>query len=307
MLISVRGKPVEVECLVVEDRTIVIRGRILRVARVFDDFLDSKGVDKPEAIIKILKENQKADIFTFLSRFSAAVGEEGPPDWQDRYHLEYEYEAAIRVLSFDYWWKNDIKKQTRRRIKKAEEEGITVREVPLGDQLLQGIFRIFNETPVRQGKKFWHYGKDLDQVNDEISTYSDRSIFIGAYWGDELIGFAKMINCEKFGRCNQLLSMVAHRNKPVTNALIAELVRTCERKGIPYLKYGAWIEGSLGDFKQNNGFKKLAIPRFYKSLTFRGRVALNVGIHRGVREILPEPVRRSGIWLRRIWYRRSVD
>jgi hypothetical protein len=266
---------------------------------VFDDFLDSRGVGDPEPIIQALTENKKADIFKFLGTFSVAVAEKERLAWQACYQLEYEYLAAIRVVSFDHWWTHDIKKQTRRRVKKAEEEDITVRQVPLDDQLIQGIVHIFNETPIRQGKPFWHYGKGFHQVKEEISTYADRSIFIGAYWRDELIGFAKLINCGDFGRANQLISMVKLRNKPVTNALIAELVRTCESKRIPYLIYGVWSEGSLGHFKQNNGFKKLTRLRYYKGLSLYGAIALRWGLHNGVKELLPAPIQSCLLSLRR--------
>ena len=300
MRISVKGKPVEVPCLVVEGRTVVISGRILRIARVFDDFLDSRGVDDPEAIIQALKKNRMADIFTFRGCFTNSPGRKEGPVWQHYYHLEYDYVAAIHVVSFEHWFKLDIKKQTRRKVKKAEEEGVRVCNVSLDDQLIQGIVRIFNETPVRQGKKFWHYGKDFNQVNKEISTYADRSIFLGAYWGEELIGFAKLINCGDFGRANQLLSMIAHRDKPVTNALIARMVRICEIERIPYLIYGNWVEGSLGYFKKSNGFKKLAIPRYYKALTLDGAIALKSGLHKGAKDLLPNPIKDYLISLRQL-------
>jgi len=303
MRISVKGKPVEVPCLLIEGRTIIVRGRILRIAGVFDDFLDSRDIDDPEPIIRALKENRESDIFNFLGSFSVAVGEKERPAWQTCYQIEYDHLAAIRVVSFERWWTHDIKKQARRKVKKAKEKNVTVCQVPLDDQLLKGIVRIFNEMPVRQERPFWHYGKGFRQVKEEISTYADRSIFLGAYCRDELIGFAKLINCGDFGRANQLISMVKHRDKPVTNALIAELVRTCESKSIPYLVYGAWFEGSLGHFKKNNGFKKVAIPRYYNALTFKGRVALRLGIHKGVREFLPDPIRKNLRSIRRVWYR----
>ena len=304
--ISVRGKPVYVPCLEVEGRTIIVTGRLPRIAKIFDDFLDSRGVENPDSIIKTIKQQRKADLFTFLGRFTDAVLPE-KPKVPVRYtnHIVYEYEAVIHVVSFEHWWKNDINKKTRRNIRKAKKENVNVCVVRLDDKLIRGIDRIFNETPIRQGKQFWHYGKKFDQIKREISTYANESIFLGAYFKNELIGFAKLINCGDFGRANQILSMMAHRDKPVTNALIAELVRTCERNNIPYLKYGAWLEGSLGDFKRNNGFKKLVIPRYYTALTLRGKVALGIGIDKkGVRGILPNSIRNGFIQLRNKWYKR---
>lgn len=302
--ISLKGRSVEVPCLDVEGRTIIIKGRLIRVASVFDDWLDTRGINNPEFIIQILKKNKKADIFTFLESFLRSIDGENNPIWKDLYHVEYISEAVIKVVSFNHWWNYEIKKQTRRRVKKAEEHGISVREVPLDDQLIKGIVRIFNETPIRQGKNFWHFGKSFEQVKKEISTYSDRSFFLGAYWKDELIGFAKLINCIEFGRANQILSMVEHRDKSVNNKLIAELVRICEKYRIPYLKYGDWLENSLGEFKRNNGFKPISIPRYFININLRGKIWLITGIYKGYPDILPDSIHRFGIRLRRFLYQR---
>lgn len=303
ILVSVKGKSVKAPCLIVDERSIVIKGRIFRIASVFDDFLDSRGIDNPESIILALKEKSKADVFSFYRNFSIVLSEKKEPALQKGYKKEYEHHAGIRVVSYDHWWRHDIKKQTRRRVRKAKEKDVEIRQVPLDDNLIQGITRIFNETPIRQGKPFWHYGKDFHQVKNEISTYAESSIFLGAYWKSELIGFSKLINCGVFGRANQLISMVRHRDKLVTNALIAELVRTCESKRIPNLLYGDWIEGSLGHFKKNNGFKRVTIPKYYKALTLEGRVVLRMGIHKGIREFIPNPIRTYLRSLRRLWHK----
>lgn len=303
MPISIKGKPVTVPSVMAENRTIVIRGTILRVARVMDDFLDAQGVQDPDPIILALKKSKKADLFSFLGRFAAATGNEQLPFWHANYHVEYQDLSAIHVISFDHWWAHQIKKQTRRKIRKALEEGITVCQVPPDDQFIEGIVQIFNETPVRQGKKFWHYGKGFPQVKREISTYSDRSTFLGAYFDGNLVGFAKLINCGCFGRANQLLSMVKHRNKPVTNALVAELVRICEKERLSYLIYGGWNEGTLRDFKVNNGFRMLSVPRYYMPLTPRGQFVLKVGLHKGARQLLPNSVRTVIRNLRQAWHK----
>ena len=39
----------------------------------------------------------------------------------------------------------------------------------------RGISNVYNETPIRQGRKFWHYGKSFDQVKAANATYLDRS------------------------------------------------------------------------------------------------------------------------------------
>lgn len=288
--IRIKGKPLLVPSLMIHSHQVITRGRILRIASVFDDFLDARGVQDPRSVVQELRRTRMADIFSFLGNFADWVHGKRP-DWNDDYHIEYESQAAIQVESYDHWWKHAIDKKTRRRIKKSQEAGIKVCAMPLNDEFIRGIHRIFDETPVRQGKRFWHYGKGFNQVKEEISTYAERSIFIGAYLEGELIGFSKLINCREFGRANQFLSMVKHRNVNVNNALISELVRTCEEKEIPYLVYGDWGVGSLGEFKENNGFRELITPRYYKAVNARGAIALKTGLHKGVKALLPETLR----------------
>ena len=36
-----------------------------------------------------------------------------------------------------------------------------------------------------QGRKFWHYGKDLNTVKRENGTYLDRCEILGAYYSGQ--------------------------------------------------------------------------------------------------------------------------
>lgn len=303
--LSKKGKPVDVPAVEFEGHVLIIEGRVLRVAHLHDDFLYVSYIDNPNKILQFLKKEKTADIFHFLGSWQSLIGEAELPEWSANFHREDEEFAAIRVTSYDEWWRQAIKKQTRKRIIKAEKQGVEVKAVGLDEELLVGIVHIFNETPVRQGKPFWHYGKPLRQVNEEISTYRDRSTFLGAYWKGELVGFAKLINCRRFARANQVLALEKHRDKSVSNALIAGLVRACETLDVPYLVYGRWSEGSLGHFKENNGFNRLIVPRYYKALTPFGDIALRTGLHKGLKRLLPLYVRSHLTSLRRRWYTRK--
>lgn len=280
--ISIKGKPVEVDCLSLFGYDIIVKGKYLKIAQVKDDFLESRGVDAPEKIVDELKKAGYADILAYLGNFNESVPRRNP-----KAHQEMHYLAALKVTSYEDWFKNQIRKQERRRVRKARDEGIVVRQTPLDDQLIQGICDIFNETPVRQGKAFWHYGKDFARVKKEISTYAERSLFIGAYLGDQLIGFSKMIKCGHFARSNQFLAMEKFRNMSVNNALISELVKTCENEKIGYLVYGEWFDNSLADFKRWNGFKKLERPRYYLAVNLKGSLSLKFGLHKDINELVP--------------------
>src|SRR5439155_6343426 len=112
---------------------------------------------------------------------------------------------------------------------RAEKKGVSVLEAPFDDALVQGISAIYNECPVRQGRPFRHYGKDIETVRKEEATFLDRSIFIGAFLGDRLIGFVKLVTDESRTQAGlmNIVSMVQHRDKAPTNALITQAIRSC--------------------------------------------------------------------------------
>jgi hypothetical protein len=142
-------------------------------------------------------------------------------------------------------------------------------------------------TPVRQGTPFWHYGKDFETVKRQFSRFLFREELIGAYYGGELVGFAMLANARQYGVLGQIISKIKHRDKAINNALIAKVIEKCETKQLPYLVYAYWNENSLSDFKRHCGFECIKLPRYFVPLTFRGTLALKLGIHRDWKEIIP--------------------
>src|SRR5208283_3222241 len=110
-----------------------------------------------------------------------------------RYSVEWNNFAVLPVSTFEHWWVHQIGFKARNKAKQAEKRGVTVREVPFNDTLLKGIWEIYNECPLRQRRRFPHYGKNIESVRREEATFLDSSIFIGAFLGDKLIGFVKLV------------------------------------------------------------------------------------------------------------------
>ncbi len=81
---------------------------------------------------------------------------------------------------------------------------------------------IFNETPVRQGRRYWHYGKDFETVKRQFSTYIHRETMIGAYYQGEMIGAMMLCNAGNYGITGQIISKVKHRDKVTNNVLIGK-------------------------------------------------------------------------------------
>jgi hypothetical protein len=275
----VRGKSVTVDSFRIDNKKIVCFGKFFKMARMEEEWYED--VEDPESIIDALKKaHSKPDIFTFWQRMP-----ETSPKYN--YYMEPECIAALPIKGFDYWYKKQIDTNARRAIKKAEKNGVIVKLVEFDDEFVRGMINIFNETPVRQGKPFWHYGKDFETVKGEFSRYLYRENLIGAYYNGELIGFMFLANARNYALPGQIISKVEHRDKATNNALIAKAVKICEEKNIPYFVYFNWGDGTLAEFKRRNGFERVTLPRYYIALTRWGKIILKLHLQHGFVGILP--------------------
>ena len=287
-------------------KEIQIRGRLIRIARLEADTYEF--FEDPELALDTLRNcGIRIDLFTFTQRL---------PETSPRYpyHMEWDNLAVIVVSTFHHWWTKQISNKTRNAARQAEKKSVILQEVPFDDALVRGIWEVYNECPVRQGKPFVHYGKDIETVRKEAGTFLDRSFFIGAFSESKLIGFAKLICDESRTQAGlvHIVSMVRHRDKAPTNALIAEAVRSCAARGIPYLVYSRCSDGkkqrdALIDFKVRNGFQKIDLPRYYVPLTRIGWLALRLALHRDFTSHIPEPVMAKLRELRNAWHNRKLD
>ena len=281
-------------------KDIAINGGLLRIARLTAEKYEY--LDDPKAALDALKKSgARIDLFTFMQKLPhTSPNHDYPMEWDNL--------AALSVSTFDEWWTKQINGKTRNMVRRAEKKGVVVREVPFDEALVRGISAIYNESSTRQGKAFTHHGKDLEAVGRENGTFLDRSVFIGAFLGDELIGFAKLVSDEHRDQAAlmQVVSMIQHRDSAPTNALIAQAVRSCAERGIPYLVYANFAYGnkqrdSLTDFKQHNGFRQIDLPRYYIPLTLAGRAALRFGLHHPLTDRVPERVLRRLREIRSRW------
>lgn len=285
-------------------KEIKVSGRLVRIARLDGDKFEFP--DDPEALLTELRRcGRRVDLFTFLQRLPDAA-----PKYN--YPMELDNLAVVPVSTFDHWWNKQIRSYPRNRARQAEKRGVVLREVPFGEPLLQGICGIYNETPVRQGKRFAHYGMNLERARQYAGTFLDRSVFIGAFLGETMIGFGKLVIDESRTQACviHILSMVEHKDKAPTNALIALAVRACADRGIPYLVYEHFTYGkkqgdSLSHFKEVNGFQRMEVPRYYVPLTGIGRAAFHFGLHRRLVDHIPESLASAIRSFRATFYSRK--
>jgi hypothetical protein len=285
---------------------ISIKGHLLCIARLEAD--KYQFVDDPESVLDGLRKcGTRIDLFTFMQRLP-----ETEPKYD--YPMEWDNLAAMRVTTFEHWWNKQIGFKARNKARQAAKKGVVIREVPFNDTLVKGIWEVYNECPVRQGRRFSHYGKDIDTVYREEATFLDSSIFIGAYLGETLIGFIKLVHDQtrtQAGLMN-IISMIRHRDKAPTNALVAQAVRSCAERGISYLVYSNFSYGNkerdtVSDFKKRNAFRRIDLPRYYVPLTGFGSAAFRLGLHKRFADRVPEPVLAKLRELRNSWYTRKLE
>lgn len=288
-LITIDGQPVR------------IGGSALRVAR-----LEADGyhfLTDPQPTIDGLREcKHRVDLFTFVQ----------PVDQPSRkfdYPAEWDNFAVLPVTSFDHWWTSQVNNKTRNMVRQAERKGVRVAETPFDDELARGIWAIYNESPVRQGRRFAHYGKDVATVYEEEATFLDHSIFLSAFLGDTLIGFIKLVVSQTGSQAGimNIVSMISHREKAATNALVAQAVRSCAERRIQHLVYAHYVYGNrtvsgISKFKDHNGFQRIDVPRYYVPISAIGHLALSLGFHKKMANRVPESVLAPLRKVRERWY-----
>ena len=281
------------KCLVpaveVEGRTVMVTGKWIKTAVIRDEeAVVGEPVKDPGAYIAALKNGEvKADVFTFSQR---------PPEITPRHDFIFDWDniAAVPITTFEDWWGKRLPQEARKNTRRAAKRGVVVKSVPFDDELARGIHKLCNETPIRQSRPFWHYGKDLATVTQEHSTYPERSEFIGAYFENELIGFIKLVYVDRMALIFHILAMNSHYDKRPMNALIAKAMEVCAQKGVGYFVYGKYLYGnkkdSLVEFKRRNGFEQINFPRYYIPLTLKGRLYVSLRLYRGLAGLLPAAV-----------------
>ena len=302
---GLKGQVSKVPALMIHARPIVCGGKWLRIAQIYDEaWLEGQPVENPDEFLSALQRCAlKADLFTFTQ----SLPETEP---KHPFHLEWDNWAVAVTSDFKAWWER-LPQESRKNVRRAERRGVVVRMVDWGEELALGIKGIYDETPVRQGRRFPHYGKDVETVKRENSSYLERSQFIAAYHEDELIGFLKMVYVGPTARIMQILSKNCHFDKRPTNALLAKAVEVCSQRPISCLIYGQYIYGNKTDspvteFKRRNGFHQVLLPRYYVPLTWRGRVAIAAGLHRGFKTLLPGPILSWLLGIRQAVYQRVL-
>ena len=269
-----------------ETEALVVRKKIFfTIAHDSREYL--QNIVPTEGLIKELR-NRRVDIFSFLERRWCCPISKPSKSWiaaEDNIGL-------LHITSYNDWWKG-IGKKTRNMIRKAEKTGVRADVTTANEKLAEGIWKIFNETPIRQGRGFPHYGISLDVVKRNLLSLPD-SVYIGAYFQGELVGFIQLVRGDRLALISQLLSLQKCWDKAVNNALLAKVVEFCAANHSEWLMYGRMgNHPTLDSFKESNGFTKFRVTRYFLPLTAKGRLIIKLRLNRELKDSLPSSVKQS--------------
>ncbi len=199
----VKGQPSKLECVEINGQNYLITREIVTGVRLEDEWYEDQS--DPALVIDALKaaQNIRADIFTFWQR----VPETKPK--HDYYH-EWESLAVLPVESYGHWIDKQVSSRLRTQMRKALKQGVELREVAYDDSFVRGMTDIFNEVPVRQGRPFWHFGKDFETVKQQFSRCLHREEMIGAYLGGEMIGLMMLGITNNHALTGQIIGKIKH-------------------------------------------------------------------------------------------------
>jgi Acetyltransferase (GNAT) domain len=301
--IRVRGRWIKVPAVGVNGEKVFATGKWLRTAKIRGEEMMENEVENPEAYIAKLTGDAnralKADIFTFTQKLPATR-----PKYS--YPIEWESVAAIHLVSFKQWWEG-LPQETRKNVRRSQRRGVAVRIKEFDDDLIQGIRRVNDESPLRQGMPNGYYGKSYEETKKLYGEFVGRCDFICAYFDDNLIGFLHLVYRGDVASILNLTTRPSHFDKRPANALVAKAAELCEAKGISYISYGLYNYGNKRDhplrtFKIRNGFEEILMPRFFIPLSRWGEFCMKAKVHRGFVGILPHPVIRIAVGARSRWY-----
>jgi hypothetical protein len=231
---------------------------------------------------------RNVDLFTFVQRSFLSHQR------KRRYEFFSDSEpiGLLKIPSFDEWWRS-IDYNARRCIRKSTKLGVRVKPADIDEEFIAGAQRIYNETPIRQGRRYSGYGLSIDDLNEKFTSMENSEV-LGAYFRDELIGLLWVSYGYEVAAYRSFLSFIKQRDKYPNNALLAESVRRCCQKGYHFLTYGnmGYLPG-LDFFKANHGFRQFFIPRYYVPLSTRGELAIKLKVYKRIEESLPPKLERA--------------
>jgi hypothetical protein len=216
-----------------DQETIVVQKKLFfKMAKDINEYV--KDVI-PTGNFTVKLRERGVDVFTFIERNWCSTIQSTSESWVS----EEDNIGLLAVISYEKWLRSVVKKTRHNMVRKAERSGIRTEIVEADEKFFKDVWRIYNETPIRQNRAFPHYGITLKTLKQNM-LLSENCTYVGAYLQDELVGFSQIIHGNNVAILSQLLSLQKHWDKAVNNALIAKAVQICEIEGSSGLCMEEW-------------------------------------------------------------------
>ena len=287
--------------MIVDGKEIRIAGKFIKIAELKEDW--DEDIDDPQAFIENLKNNGvKADVFTFMQRLP-----ESRPKFS--YPMEWDSVAAIPITTYENWYEKQLHRNPRNKIRKALKKGVVVKDCEFNDELIEGIQKIYNETPIRQNKYFPLYKMDFNKTRKAHVTFIDRAHFVGAFIEDEFVGFLKLVTTGNYMRTMGILTLTSYHDRSPIDLLIDKAVQICSENKVPFFVYGKFNYSNRGSesfkrFKHYLGFESIILPRYYCPLSMWGEIIVRLKLYREIADFMPKWLLDRLIRLRNYWHLR---
>ena len=147
---------------------IVVKGRFIRIAQIDGDKYNFPN--DPEALIDQLKKSgERIDLFTFIQKL---------PETDPKYAYPFEWDnlAVLPVSDVRPLVESSNPVPGTEPVRLKRKASCCV-QVVCDEALAEGISAIYNESPVRRGKRFPHYGMTLESAR-EMLALSPTEVFL---------------------------------------------------------------------------------------------------------------------------------
>jgi L-amino acid N-acyltransferase YncA len=249
-------------------------------------------IPSPQFLTKLKK--READVFSFVERSWCFKMPNPPSEWK----TSEDNVALLTIDSYKSWLKGVTKKTHHNPVKRALKKGVTVGQAEANGELFEAIWRIYNETPVRQDRAFTHYGLTLEAVTNTFTNEANNpeSFFVAAYFEGSIVGFMQVKIHGQTAAIRQILSLIEHSRKSINKAMIAKTVEVCSLHGVRWIVYARMgNHPSLDKFKEENGFVRFDVRRFYVPLSRKGKLAMRIGLHKDLKDSMPSFAKKIAI------------
>lgn len=247
-----------------------------KAAQFFEPYEHTRDIYPSSALLEAL-QSRGVDLFSFIERTflkQATLQKYG-------FYSCPETIGLLHFEDFDVWCKT-LPSRERNLIKKAERIGLKTVVADIDEEFILSAQKIYNETPMRQGRRYSGFGITTEDIRKKFENLQSSKV-IGAYYDNQLIGLTWVEFGDQVAAMMSFLSLISYRNKNPNNAMIAYAVKLCTEKGYKYLTYGNMgYNPGLDFFKKNNGFRRVAVPRYFMPLTFKGQMAVKLNLCRSM-------------------------